>query len=391
MTIGNIYADRVCHEMSIEEFKKKVRENDDAVMKGITVFSQQLIGCGGFWRYERKKLVAHSRFLEIISNGHDRMNVFLTFSMPDSHIHELHSLLPGSEKYLGKIVVKTSEEIPIDEDRNNYILESEDFALRREAINNNGHIVDEFATRRLENFVEIVLKNALGITEYAIRVEFQSRTAIHYHMIGRMDTDLSMEEMEAAVKKYFFVEDQAEEGTELEKKIKKAKRAGEVIVPPGQKADTEKYVRECQEKVIDFAVLDFGLSAIHPQNDVYQWPEMSAPKPKENVVRHSFPGNQENRTKDYEMLVNRVQRHKCTPSYCQRVASNGDHYCRFCFPQPLAGYRMTESAEGKEQLEKRNDEYKSGGEFHHNSLVLMRNHQWIVTHVPEILQIWRGG
>ena len=84
LTIGNIYADRVCHEMSIEEFKKKVRENDDAVMKGITVFSQQLIGCGGFWRYERKKLVAHTRFLEIISNGHDWMNVFLTFSGGES-------------------------------------------------------------------------------------------------------------------------------------------------------------------------------------------------------------------------------------------------------------------------------------------------------------------
>ena len=132
--------------MSIAEFKEKVNNNDEAVMKSITVFSSQLTGSRGHWRHEKKKLIAHSRFLEIISNGQDRMNVFLTFSFPDSHIKELHALLPGSEKYLGKTVVKTLEEIPPGEDQNNYILQSEDFNLRRKAINDNGHIVDEFAT-----------------------------------------------------------------------------------------------------------------------------------------------------------------------------------------------------------------------------------------------------
>ena len=95
-------------------------------------------------------------------------------------------------------------------------------------------------------------------------------------------------------------------------------------------------------------------------------------------------------TKDYEMLVNRVQRHQHSDTYCLRPLPSGDKYCRFSFPKGLAGYTMTKSAEGKDMLKKLNHECKKGAEFPDNSLVLMRNHPYIVEHVPEILQIWRG-
>ena len=97
---------------------------------------------------------------------------------------ELHRSLPGSEAYLGKIVVKKPSDIPQDADPSEYITEKEDYMLRRQAIHSNGHIVSKFAAIRLNSFLKKILVNTVGITDYSIRTEFQSRTALHWHMIG---------------------------------------------------------------------------------------------------------------------------------------------------------------------------------------------------------------
>ena len=97
---------------------------------------------------------------------------------------ELHRSLPGSEAYLGKIVVKKPSDIPQDADPSEYITEKEDYMLRRQAIHSNGHIVSKFAAIRLTSFLKKILVNTVGITDYSIRTEFQSRTALHWHMIG---------------------------------------------------------------------------------------------------------------------------------------------------------------------------------------------------------------
>ena len=106
------------------------------------------------------------------------------FSFPDCHMDELHRALPGSEAYLGKIVVKKESDIPQDADPSEYITAEEDYMLRRQAIHSNGHIVGKFAAIRLNSFLKKTLVNTVGITDYSIRTEFQSRTALHWHMIG---------------------------------------------------------------------------------------------------------------------------------------------------------------------------------------------------------------
>ena len=84
-----------------------------------------------------------------MSNGEEMLNVFLTFSLADIHMEELHMLLPGHEQYFGKTVVKTLDDIQPDADASQYIDEKLDNRLKRKALNENGHLVDYFAKKNL--------------------------------------------------------------------------------------------------------------------------------------------------------------------------------------------------------------------------------------------------
>ena len=99
-------------------------------------------------------------------------------------------LLPGSEAYLGRIIVKKESEIPPDADRTKYLTKHEDFMLRASNVNKEAStVVRHFCTKyglfhivswvihlkihlslhRLERFVDEVLKSTIGVTDYVIR------------------------------------------------------------------------------------------------------------------------------------------------------------------------------------------------------------------------------
>ena len=77
--MGNIYAARVLSGVSVAELKEKIANNDPAVMGSLTTFSSQITGSSGFWRQQSKCLISFERWIEIMSEGKDRLNVFLTF------------------------------------------------------------------------------------------------------------------------------------------------------------------------------------------------------------------------------------------------------------------------------------------------------------------------
>ena len=68
------------------------------------------------------------------------LNTFLTFSLPDQHLDDLHRLLPGHEAYLGKTVLDNLEDVPADADPADFIDKKTDFNLRMKAVADNGHI-----------------------------------------------------------------------------------------------------------------------------------------------------------------------------------------------------------------------------------------------------------
>ena len=75
-------------------------------------------------------------------------NSFLTFSAADGHWNELHRKLPGSEKYLGKMIVKSMEDVE-ESERDSCITELEDWFIKK-AVDENQDILYAFFKKRVK-------------------------------------------------------------------------------------------------------------------------------------------------------------------------------------------------------------------------------------------------
>ena len=81
LTLGNVFAQNVCPNMSMDELKKLVDEDNEAIKKSLILFSSQIPGTKAYFGQEMKKSVAMERWVRIMSNGEEMLNVFLTFSL----------------------------------------------------------------------------------------------------------------------------------------------------------------------------------------------------------------------------------------------------------------------------------------------------------------------
>ena len=400
LTLANVYAKNVCHEMTMTELKERVEQNDPSIMKSLLAFSAQIPGTKAYFSYESKKSVAMERWIRIWSEGKEMLNVFLTFSLADRHMEELHRLLPGSDQYLGKTVVKRLTDIPPGNDPSLFIDERTDFLLRTKALNENGHLVDWFAKKRFNLLVDKVLHDVMGIVDYIVRYEYQARKSLHWHMAARM-LGLSMQDLVAACKKYDFdVKLSSEEEQEMsEQEIndynKMMYRGAVTDHPPTE--EFKSHVQSCRERVVDFTTMDLGLSAVHPQSDPKCWPApegINTERPVTNSLRVNLL-DVLNYELDYEYLVNLVQLHGCRRTYCIiKVvgAVSGYVRCRFGYPMTLIGYRqkLMEMSDIWDELT-RLDEYLKGAGFISCRPEVIRNHPRIVCHIPELLPVWRAN
>ena len=184
LMLGNVFADKICKDMNLEKLKQIINDRDSPLLKSLTLMSGQVAGTNGYFSRQRKNALAIEKFIRISTENQERFNVFMTFSLPDNHMVHLHKLLPGSERYLGKTVVR---EVPEEElGENQYIDKKTDYCLRQKAVNENGHIVNWFAHKRLELVMEKISKECLGVMDYVVRCEYQARSAVHFHMVCRL-------------------------------------------------------------------------------------------------------------------------------------------------------------------------------------------------------------
>ena len=384
--------------MTLVELQEKVAEDNDAVMKSLLVFGSQIPGTKAYFGQESKKAISMERWIRIMSGGKEMFNIFLTFSLPHLHMEELHRLLPGSDKYLGKTIVANMNDIPPGSDPSLYIDEKTDFKLRSSALAKNGHLVDYFGNRRLNTFIDKILINVFGMADYLIRCEYQSRKAIHWHMAARI-IGVSMDDLVRSAKKYDFdVKDSSDEEqmTALEREEERIAFIQEgIIVDHPNTEEFKEEVAQGRRNVIDFVTKDLGLSACHPQSDPKLWPGpegQNVNKPPTNCLRTPFlkVSDQE---QDYELLVNRVQLHGCRLSYCLRKILELLR-CRFGYPITLKGFiNQLLTSEGSSILNEvlRLDDFKCGAAYENGKLQFLRNHPRFVMHIPELLPIWRGN
>ena len=392
LTLANVYAKNVCKDMTMAEVKEKVAAGDETLMKSLLYFGSQIPGTKQYFRIQANKALSMERWIRIQSENEEMINLFLTFSLPDLHMPELHRLFPNSADYLGKIVIPSLSDIPADADPFLYITEKADYHLRSRNINDNGHIVDWLGNKRLELLMKHVLKDVLGVLDWIVRSEYQGRKALHWHIAARMK-GLSLTDIRKAFKVYGFDVRSSEDSFSQEEENQEENYED---VSPEEQA----LILESRQKVVEFAVNHLGLSSVHPQENPKQWPGpegQNVSKPLTNCLRKNYLDvitSEGGVLEDYENLVNRVQLHGCRLSYCLKIILLNIARCRFGYPMRLNGFeeRMT-GADGQQFLDEllRVIDFETGGCFEFGKLTLLRNHARLVMHVPELLIIWRGN
>ena len=68
--------------------------------------------------------------------------------------------------------------------------------------------------------------------------------------------------------------------------------------------------------------------------------------------------------------------------------------CRFNFPKLLCGYRweyINRAESEAQRLARLESVLADGGIFEPPEIVFARNHAFLVTHIPELLSLWRGN
>jgi hypothetical protein len=188
--------------------------------------------------------LAYLQFVCITSQDTEMFTFFQTFSAADLHWPDLHCLLPGSESYMEKRVVKEDIFNSLsEEEQRGCILSTDDHRQRSAAVNDNGDLVDLYVHHRLNKLLDII-EAAMKIEDYIIHYEAQARGTIHAHLLLRIKGGPSNCDLE------------------------NAKLAEESNVPKSKQAE----IAVAKEKAIKFACSQMGVSGVHPNPDPMNWP-----------------------------------------------------------------------------------------------------------------------
>ena len=396
ITVSNVYAKNLSTGTTIAEVKDKVAQDDDSLIQTLMHYSSGITGTAQYFKYEASRAISMQRFIRMHSENKEMFNLFLTFSIADGHWPELHRLLPGNEKYLGKTLVKTMDDVPDGADPSQYITKAEDFQLRQKNLQENGHIVNYLVNKRLHLVMKYVLQGTLGIDFYFIRNEYQSRGSLHWHIVAHVP-GLEAPILKEALGKYRFdlgfdIDEDTEDSYE-----KRLLREHPVVTEEKQAS-----VEDSRRKLIKFAADHVGLSAVHPQADPKLWPPpegQAMEAPEIDCLREEDLDvfkNDDYTLADLERLINRVNLHHCTKTYCLRYLAELCRYiCRFKFPKDLFGYSF-ESEKTLPNVETivsllQKRSAAAGADVSNGKLILTRNHPRIVETIEELLIIWRGN
>ena len=426
--LGSVFANNVVGDLTFEQVKEALQDTNNNLVKCMRHMSAQIPGTNAVLSHARKLTKATEEWVRIHSSGQERFSMFLTFSMADNHMDALHRLLPNHEKYLGKTPVDESEVVDITVQ----IDKKRDWQLRQDNINNNQHIVNYFVHKKMELLRKYILTPYLGMIDYVIRTEFQSRSAVHFHMIARCVTAPRLEDMEIAFRDYFFIEDfrmererDTEEGEswteeEIEAKINRFKRSGSVIVPEDQTEIVRAEVERVRKLTVDFAVLNMGNTAMHPELDSERWPPpvgSNLDPPSSNPLRSTLETvlvDDQTVTAHNASMVSRVQLHNCVRGYCKKKQTPQNRrevdLCRFGYPKCPCGYEQKGKRDedgnimhGQFDYVRREpitnpvrstfpvyDDVPDGAVIQDRRLCLLRNHPSVVAYIPELM-IANGG
>ena len=397
-TLAAVFVDKILEVSNFAEVKEKLLDPTSNYSKCFASMSSQIKGGSTYFYSKRRQALAFEKFIRIHSGNMERFNLFLTLSLADGHMTQLHRLLPGSAAYLGKTVVEDATGM----DPNLFISKGQDAMLRQEALAKNGHIVNAFVTEKLKVLQREILVEHCGFMDWIIRSEYQARSALHWHIVARVQgIDLAL--IEEAFTHHFVVEEEKQRiggqayptAEHYEQALTIARENGHVIVEKGN----EDRVKFAYNKVIDFATTTLGLSAVHPESNWEDWPAPfgnNDQPPAVNPLRVELK-DIEDQQSHYNDLCNRVLLHTCRPKYCFDPEDPPERQrCRHGFPKPLYGFVWDENNEDPDNVVKFiqrdvTEEDQLGAGIDDCNLNLLRNHTNLVQHIPELLSVWQAN
>ena len=441
LTLGNVIGKQSAKDMTMRQFKEELEKENSDILNKVQYYSQRVPGSNSYFYTKTSQAKAMAEHLRHRSEDTEMFNVFLTLSMADMHLKDLHELFPESSEYLNKTVVEPLE-MPLDDtEAEPFITKSKDFLLRRQNVNNRALLVVNYFCTKVERLVTEVLPKTIGVKEFIIRYEFQSRGAIHAHVLLSCLNGPSAPELELALNTTLRKDPKADLEMAKEDNVDSSR-----LEYLETKVSDLENAQKAMEKLVYFSAHQIGISCLHPNSNPSEWKQpygQNVAEPVTHPCREDIVdtlATESSVRNTYENLVNICQSHKCMMKYCLKEVKTGKkkdekkdekidikdsakdealertsnakqqtlgHECRFKFPKDPVGFKYeTELMNDKEVITKveripRNlplgcgvvEEPSPVGSNVRGSreFKTIRNHPVVNSHVPEISFLWQGN
>ena len=297
---------------------------------------------------------SHIQFQRHHSQDRENFNVFFTLSAADYHWPAFYRIFPEGQQHLAKTLVRTEADIPQGANREDYVTASEDFLWRKDFLTKRAHHFDLFYRKQLDLLFDEVLVPVMGVTDHLIRYEYQSRGAVHAHIMMVVPMGVNEEERIEAwrMREQRYPEHQEDTHRHI------LNHCGHHLRPLSDMPDdfsVNARQHHIRMHILTEFVLGCGASERHPSDNPNDWYVSDggtlSTAPSSDCLRQDWPTRLADLKRSLVNLTNKVGTHTCSANYCckptrQTVVVNGVQQeeeiaraCRFGYPRDFIGFQ----------------------------------------------------
>ena len=407
-TLGNLYAASNAFTTKAELMRQLSGSADELnnLTRKIVKSSNRIPGTNQYMKKIGMYAYSFVNHYRHHTDDTDNFNVFYTVSSADFHWPDFYAMFTEGRAHLAKTLVKSEEEIPAGADRQAYVTSSEDHLWRRNFLVKRAHHYDLYFRAKILLLIKTVLVPVFGVKDYIVRYEYQSRGAIHAHILLCIPMGIS----ETERKRLWSIEKTADFEALREDLQAAVFQAGDEIPPhyPDDLSANHCAIYTEMRILIEFA-LRLGVTECHPSNQSVDWFVADAGllqnAPPSAVLRQDFASMLEAPRTNLVDIVNKVGIHRCSRTYCCKPKTvtvrneNGEEEertiatdCRFGYPRKLCGFEHAfDSGDWDEWVtgaERSALPVAPGNARHHNEypvIRLLRNHRNSISYNPALM------
>ena len=385
-----------------EDLVERLNQNDPESLRQLTRdiqrFTKKIPGSKEYMKQFSKRAGAVVDMYRHFTDDAENFNVFYTISSADLHDPYFYNMFEEGRAHLKKTLVKHLNEIPPNANQDQYITTGEDYLWRRNFLEAHAHHYDIYYRKLLDLLLKIVIYPVLGAKDHIIRYEYQSRGAIHAHILLAVPMGIDL-----ASKKNMLLVDNLEEQQRVEQELFANEEQAALAVNdlPEDSTAAQRAIHH-RLALLKEVGLRLGICERHPSDSRHDWfvqdgGTLTTP-PTSSTLRQLFDEALQQVQIHIVNLVNKVGIHRCVATYCCRPRRNDpdNRACRFRFPKPLVGFHHVsdEESNGSGGTRRSPPPHACGvvnclPENPGNMMLQMvRNHKRVVSYNPWLLMAW---